>query len=107
MNDAKGIIFTLLNLRKLSYSYPCAPSSKKGIKDKNSQKSDANPCRKNYCQIFEDFCPLSPSPRGGWVGALSHARYRAQCSNEGSEDGDDDFNHPFPCKSFHFLMFEV
>ena len=46
VNDAKGIIFTLLNLRKLSYSYPCAPSSKKGIKDKNPQKSDANPLQK-------------------------------------------------------------
>ena len=52
VNDAEGIIFTLLNFRKLSYSYPCALSSETGITDKNPQKSDDNPLQKKLLSDF-------------------------------------------------------
>ena len=45
-------------------------------------------------------CPMLSSITGGFS---SHARLRAQRSDDSRKDGDDNLDDAFQCKSFHFL----
>ena len=50
-------------------------------------------------------CPMLSSITGGFS---SHARLRAQRSDDSRKDGDDNLDDAFHCKSFHgFFIFDV
>ena len=51
------------------------------------------------------YCPMLSSITGGFS---SHARLRAQRSDDSRKDGDDNLDDAFQCKSFHgFFIFDV